>query len=286
MTALKLLPTLALLIAAAPAPAPKPVVSADAETAFPPHRIAGNLYYVGSRDISSYLVTTPKGHILINSGFATTVPLIQASMKKLGLKFSDVKILLCSHAHDDHVAGTAAVRKLTGARVMVMEGDEGIVRTGGEGDFQYRSRWEPSAVDRVLHDRDTVELGGVRLIAYKTAGHTRGCTTWVFDVPEKGRSLRAVIIGSPNVNPGYRLVGNEKYPKIAEDYERGFAVLKSLKCDLFLGAHGSYYGLAEKYERSTQGGANPFIDPQGYRAYVDERYGAFRRELAKQKAER
>jgi metallo-beta-lactamase class B len=281
MTSLKFIPLLAFLAAA---PAPKPLVSPDTDAAFPPHRIAGNLYYVGSRDISSYLITTSKGHILINSGFAKTVPLIKASVEKLGFKFSDVNILLCSHAHDDHVAGTAAVRRLTGARVMVMEGDEQIVRTGGTGDFQYNSKWEPSELDAVLKDRQKVSLGGTTLTAYKTAGHTRGCTTWVFDVPDRKVLFRAVIIGSPNVNPGYQLVGNMKYPRIATDYTRTFKTLKSLRCDLFLGAHGSYYGLEGKYERLKKGENNPFIDPKGYQAYVEERRQAFERELAKQKA--
>lgn len=276
----------ALLFAQQPPPVPRPIVSPETDAAFPPHRVAGNLYYVGSRDLSVYLVTTPKGHILINTGFAETVPLVKASVEKLGFKFSDIKILLNSHAHDDHVAGTEAARRLSGARVMVMEGDAEIVRTGGRGDCQYNSRWAPSPVDTVLKDRQVVELGGTRLTAYKTAGHTRGCTTWVLDVPEGGRRLRAVIVGSPNVNPGYRLVGNEKYPQIAADYRRSFRTWKSLKCDLFLGAHGAYYGLAEKYERLKKGGANPFIDPEGYRAYIEDRRQAFERELKKQETEK
>ena len=255
------------------------------EQAFPPHRIIGNLYYVGSEYTASYLVATPEGHILINSGFAETVPLIRASVEKLGFKFGDIKVLLDSHAHNDHVAGHALVRRATGASVRVMEGDDGIIRTGGKGDFQYDSVWEPCPVDQVLRDGDTVRLGGTTLTARKTAGHTRGCTTWTMKVKEGGRERLVVIIGSPNVNPGYRLVGNAKYPSIASDYEKTFKLLRSLPCDVFLGAHGSYYGMVEKHPRLTAGSANPFIDPQGYKRYVANREAAFRAELARQKAE-
>src|SRR5262249_14086790 len=138
-------------------------------------------------------------------------------------------------------------------------------------------------VDRVLHDGDTVELGGSTLTARLTPGHTKGCTTWTMDVKDGGRTLHAVIVGSPNVNPGYILVGNTKYPQIAQDYVKTFAVLKSLPCDLFLGAHGAYYGMQAKYEKKKAGGGNPFIDPEGYRAYVAEREATFRKEWARQK---
>src|SRR5262245_36337048 len=140
---------------------------------FPPHRIVGNVYYVGSQDLSSYLITTKNGHILINSSFEETVPLIQASVEKLNFRFQDVKILLTSHAHSDHVAGNALVKKLTGARVLVMEGDEDIVRAGGKGDFQYDSVWKPCPVDKVLRDGDEVKLGDAVLVAHRTPGHTK-----------------------------------------------------------------------------------------------------------------
>lgn len=252
---------------------------------FPPHRIAGNLYYVGSQNMASYLIATEKGLILINSSFAETVPLIQAAVEKLGFHFKDVKMLLTSHAHSDHVAGSALVRRLTGARVLVMEGDEDIVRTGGKDDFQYTETWEPCPVDKVLHDREKVSLGGSTLTAWKTAGHTKGCTTWTMDVMQDGKTYKAVIIGSPNVNTGYKLVGNTKYPGIAEDFAKTFKTLKSLPCDLFLGAHGAYYGLPEKYERLQKDPkTNPFVDPQGYLAYVTLKQKAFEEELARQKA--
>jgi metallo-beta-lactamase class B len=268
--------------AAASVLAALPLTAQGGDGPFPPHRVAGNLYYVGSRELASYLITSSQGHVLINSSFEHTVPLIRASVEQLGFKFSDIKILLTSHAHSDHVAGNALVRRLTGARVLVMTGDEEIVRTGGKADFQYDSSWEPCVVDQVLKDGDRVTLGDAVLTARRTAGHTRGCTTWLMKVKDGSRELNAVVIGSPNVNPGYRLVGNSKYPSIAADYEKSFALWKSLPCDLFLGAHGNYYGLPEKHRRLQEGGANPFIDPAGYKAYIENREKAFRDELARQ----
>ncbi|HWE00591.1 MAG TPA: subclass B3 metallo-beta-lactamase [Bryobacteraceae bacterium] len=253
---------------------------------FPEFRIAGNIYWVGTADLAVYLVKTPAGDILINTDFDQDVPLIQKSIEQTGAKISDVKIILVSHAHDDHVAGTAALKKLTGAKLMVMQPDVAEIESGGQGDFQYQSHWTPVKVDRVLHDGDTVKLGGTTLVAHLTPGHTKGCTTWTTTVTENSRPLNVVIIGSPNVNPGYKLVVNDKYPDIVRDYEKTFAVLKSLPCDVFLGAHGAYFGLKAKYEKYKAGDTNAFIDPQGYKAYVSERESAFRRELARQSAQR
>jgi metallo-beta-lactamase class B len=257
---------------------------------FPPHRVVGNVYYVGSKGLASYLITTPAGHILINSSFESSLPLIQASVGKLGFKFSDVKILLISHAHGDHCAGSARVKELTGAKYMVMDGDVPVVESGGKADFQYGNSpdnlYKPAKVDRVLHDGEEVKLGGVVLVAHKTPGHTKGCTTWTMKAAEGGRTYDVVIVGSPNVNPGYKLVNNSAYPQIAQDYEQMFRVLGALRCDVFLGAHGSYYGMEEKFAREKEGAANPFVDPQGYKAYVTEREAAFRAELEKQEGAR
>ncbi len=262
--------------------------SADWSEPFPPHRMIGNIYYVGSRGLASYLITTPQGHILINSNLKTSVPLIRESVEKLGFHFSDVKILLISHAHFDHDAGSAEIRQATGAKYMVMDGDVGVVESGGKSDFQYgndaTSRYPAAKVDRVLHDGDQVTLGDTTLTAHKTAGHTRGCTTWTLKVNEAGRSYDVVIVGSPNVNPGYKLVNNARYPEIADDYARGFRVLKSLPCDVFLGAHGSYFDMEAKYARLKVGGENPYVDPGGYKKYVADREQAFLSELQKQEA--
>ena len=250
--------------------------SPDWHREFPGFRIAGNLYYVGTADLAVYLIKTPKGNILINSDFPQDVPLIRRSIQQLGFDYRDTKIILISHAHDDHAGGVGEIKKETGAQLMVMEPDVPWVENTAAG--------HPGCkVDRALHDREVVELGGAKLTARLTAGHTPGCTTWTMEVEEGGGKLNAVIIGSPNVNPGYILVGNKNYPAIAEDYEKGFTVLLNLPVDLFLGAHGSYFDLKGKYERTKAAGTNPFIDPSGYVAYVTERRNAFRKEWERQK---
>lgn len=255
---------------------------------FAPFRIAGNLHYVGSRGLASYLVTTPAGHILINSDLEANVPMLRTSIEKLGFKFTDVKVLLISHAHWDHDAGSAMIKQLTGAKYMVMDADVPVVESGGKADFQYGNdpgtHYAPTKVDRALHDGEKVTLGGAELVAHLTPGHTKGCTTWTMKVSEGGRTYDVVIIGSPNVNPGYKLVGNAKYPQIADDFARTFRVLKSLPVDIFLGAHGSYFDMEAKVARLVPGQPSPFIDKAGYAAYVSERQAAFERELAKQRA--
>ena len=255
---------------------------------FPPFQIAGNLYYVGSKGLANYLITTPQGNILINSDLEANVPMIRASIEKLGFKFKDTKILLISHAHWDHDAGSAMIKELTGATYMVMDGDVPVVESGGKADFQYgndpESLYRPTKVDRVLHDGDQVTLGGTVLVAHLTPGHTKGCTTWTMKVTELGRAYDVAIIGGPGVNRGYKLVDNPEYRQIAEDYERMWRVLKPLPCDIFLGAHGGYFGLEEKYPRMKEGGANPFVDPSGCKSFIAEKEEDFRTELAKQRA--
>jgi metallo-beta-lactamase class B len=257
---------------------------------FPPFRIAGNLYYVGSEDLAAYLINTPRGNILINSNLASSLPQIKKSIEALGFKFRDVRILLISHGHYDHAAGSAAIKRLTGAKYEVMDGDVPVVQSGGRTDFQFasdKSMWFPPArVDRVLHDGDTVSLGGAVLTARKTAGHTRGTTTWTMDVSEAGKTLHVVIVGSPNALDSYKLIGNRTYPQIADDFRRQFALLKALPCDVFLGAHGGYFGLEAKYERFKGGAHSAFVDPSGYQSYVDERERAFESALKRQQASR
>jgi len=259
---------------------------------FPPYRIIGNIYYVGSQGLASYLITTPQGNILINSNLEKSVPMIRESIEKLGFRFSDTKILLISHAHWDHCAGSAAIKELTGAKYMVMDADVPAIEDGGKLNFgrdtkfsdSGTSQYQPAKVDRVLHDGDQVKLGDTVLTAHLTPGHTKGTTTWTMKVADGGKTYNVVIVGSPNVNPGYKLVNNALYPQIASDYERMFRVLKSLPCDVFLGAHGNYYGMEAKYARMKAGEPNPFIDPEGYKNYVAEREQTFRAELAKQTA--
>jgi metallo-beta-lactamase class B len=274
-----------LLVGAIPAASQYP---AAWTTPFTPFRIAGNLYYVGSQDLASYLIATPRGIILINSSLEVSVPLIRKSVEDLGFRFSDIKILLISHAHNDHCAGSAQIIHLTGAKYYVMAGDVDVVESGGRTDFQYGAQkfmhYPSTHIDRVLHDGDTVRLGGTILTAHLTPGHTRGTTTWTLDEPEGSRFLHVVIVGSPNVNSGYKLVGNKAYPQIAVDYKRGFRVLEELPCDVFLGAHGSYFDLIGKYARWKSGDKNAFIDPAGYKAYIADREQAFEKELQRQSA--
>jgi metallo-beta-lactamase class B len=242
---------------------------------FPAFKIAGNLYYVGTADLAVYLINTPQGNILINSDFEEDVPLIRKSIEQLGFNYKDTKILLISHAHTDHDGGMGLLKKETNGKLMVMDADVPAEESTAPG--------RPGVhVDRILHDGDTVELGGAKLTARLTPGHTKGCTTWTMQVQDGGRTLNVVIIGSPNVNAGYILVGNKDYPQIAQDYVKTFAVLSSLPCDLFLGAHGAYFGLKAKYEKMKAGAPNPFIDPSGYKAYVAERDETFRKEWKRQ----
>ena len=251
--------------------------NADWHAEFPPVKIAGNLYYVGTADLAIYLIQTPQGNILINANFPQDLPLLRKSITQLGFKYGDTKIVLISHAHGDHDAAVGMIQKETGAQVMVMAPDVAQVESTAPG--------RPGAkVNRVLNDGDTVELGGSTLVAHLTPGHTPGCTTWTMRVSEGGRLLNAVIIGSPNVNPGYILVGNTRYPHIAEDYVKTFDVLQKLPIDLFLGAHGGYSGLKEKHAQLKPGGANPFIDPAGYKKYVSSKEAAFCKEWERQKA--
>lgn len=263
--------------------------SEDNPKYFPPFRIVGNLYYVGDNYQSDYLIVTSQGDILINAGFEADVPMIKANVEKLGFKFSDIKILLISQAHNDHVGGAAIVKNETGAKYMVMDADVPVVESGGKADFQYGNSDTPinfyqrTTVDRVLHDGDEVRLGNTVLRAHLTGGHTKGCTTWTMNIAEKGKAYRVVIMGGLSVNPGYQLIYNAEYPQIAQDYELAFKTSKSLPCDIFLGAHGVYFDLEKKYALIGKDNKNPFIDPQGYQKYIATKELDFYKEFLKQK---
>jgi len=241
---------------------------------FPAHKIIGNLYSVGSEQLGSFLITTPEGHILINSDFEETVPVVRAAVEKLGFKFTDIKILLGSHAHPDHMSGDAMVKELTGARVMAMEQDVPALTKMTPGN-------KPHPIDRVLKDGDEVKLGGMTLVAHLTPGHTKGCTTYTFKVDDGGRSYDVVIVGSVSTNAA-RLVDNKDYPQIQDDYARSFRVLRSLPADVWLGSHTTFYRLAEKYAKLQAGDANPYIDPEGYRTFLDTAERQYKAELARQ----
>jgi metallo-beta-lactamase class B len=261
-----------------------------------PFQIADNLYYVGSQDLASYLVVTPKGLILINANLATSPPQIRASVEKLGFSWKDIKILLNSQAHDDHMGGAAEIIHETHAKNLVMDGDVSVVESGAHTDFLWPSPnvpgYAPAHVDRVLHDGNTVSLGGVVLIAHKTAGHTRGCTTWTMQSHMPGEPAKTtrniVIVGGVSFWSEYHFVATPihkaSYPGIAQDFKHTFAELHILPCDVFLGAHGGYFDLLEKLRLYSQKGPRVFIDPKGYRQFVINAQENFEKELSKQYA--
>ena len=274
-------------------------VNPDWTAALGPFRIADDLYYVGSRDLAVYLVTTPAGNILINANLASSPAQIRASVEQLGFHWADTRVLLNSQAHFDHVAGAAQVLRETHARNMVMAGDAEAMASGGRKDFAYKSDgilvYPAAHVDRVLQDGETVTLGGVTLIAHKTAGHTRGCTTWTMRVHLPGEPagvLRdVVIVGGVSALSQYALAGHVSkahpvtYPGIVEDFRATFVTLRKLPCDVFLGAHGLYFDMLPKLARGRQGGASVWLDAPGYRRFVDGAERSFEANVAQQKSE-
>jgi metallo-beta-lactamase class B len=245
-----------------------------------PFRIAGNVFFVGTDQMGIFLIATPAGHILIDSGFEANVPQLQRNVEKLGFEFEDIKVLLSSHAHIDHVQGHALVRQLTGARVLASAADAPVIESGGKGEWAYGSAfsWVPCPVDGLLKDGDRVLLGGTSLVAHLTPGHTRGATTWTTTIEDEGSTLAVVFYPSGNVPPSARLVKNPDYPKVASDYAHSFATWKALPCDVFLGSHTEFFDLAAKRHRMLNGvRPNPFIDPDGYRTVIagaEERFRA------------
>ena len=266
----------------------------DERAPLAPFQIADNLYYVGSRDLAAYLVTTPKGNILINANLDSSPPLIRASIEKLGFRWSDTSILLNSQAHFDHVGGVAEIVRQTHARNMVMEGDADVVESGGRTDFLATPGSPPkfasAHVDRVLHDGDTVTLGGISLTAHRTAGHTRGCTTWTLRSHLPGEPMgtlrNIVIVGGVSFWSDFHFVDRPErpasYPGIAADFRQTFATLHALPCDVFLGAHGVYFDLLGKLSRHSKNGVSVWIDPDGYKAFIDEAALAFNTTVARQ----
>ncbi|HEX6623929.1 MAG TPA: subclass B3 metallo-beta-lactamase [Pyrinomonadaceae bacterium] len=249
-----------------------------------PFRVIDNVYYVGASDVTAFLVTTPRGHILIDAGYAETAPQIKANVARLGFKIEDVKILLTTQAHFDHAGGLAELKRASGARLLASREDAALMANGGKGDFAFGDRFPYEAVktDKTIADGEKIGLGGVTLKAVSTPGHTKGCTAYTTTVREGGKKYEVVFFGSTTA-PGYKLVGNEQYPNLVADYERTFRVSKALKPDVFLASHGSFFDLAGKAERARQGAApNPFIDPESYRRYIGETEKTFREQLLKE----
>jgi len=236
-----------------------------------PFRVVGNVYYVGVANVTSILIATPEGHILLDGGFPESAPPIAAAIAKLGFRIEDVKVLLSSHAHADHAGGLAELKRLSGARLYAGAADVPSLAAGGKGDFRWGDSlpFPPVVADVAVEDGATVELGGVTLVAHHTPGHTRGNLTWTLRVQDGGRMLDVVIAGSMSA-PGYKLAGaGESYPGIAADFAKSLAMLKALPCDVYLTLHGHEFGLNAKRERLAAGAMeNPFADPAGYRDWL------------------
>ena len=241
----------------------------DQTTAWTPHKIIGNIYYVGTRTLSSFLIVTPQGNILLDSTYERNVPTIAKSVEQLGFKFADVKYLLGNHAHADHQEGDALVKQMTGAQVVAMAEDVPALQAMKPGNKEH-------PIDRVIHDGDKVMLGGVTLTAHLTAGHTHGCTTWTTTAQEGGRTYN-VMFGCSLRSPG--MIS----PETQAELERTFKTVRTIPCDVQLGDHGAQYNMQEKYAKLKSGGPNPFIDPKTCFHEADVEEAMFKAILAEQK---
>jgi metallo-beta-lactamase class B len=255
----------------------------------PPRHLAGNLYYVGAQGVSSYLITTPAGHLLIDSGFEDTVPIIQRGVEQLGFRLTDIKYILSSHAHIDHAGGHARMKQLTGAKVIASAGDARLLESGGADDFLKWPKetilYEPVQVDRIVADGEKVTLGDTTLTANLTPGHTRGATTWTMDVAEGGKTYRVVFFSSASINDGTRLLNNQSYPGIVADLEASFARFKSMECEIFLAPHGGQFAMADKFARLDRGeGIAALVDPAGWKELITAAEKRFRDLLARERS--
>jgi len=270
--------------------APAAAQNADWRRPFPAFKLIGNVYWVGTYDLSTYLITTDAGHILINTGFVETVPEIQKGVEQLGFDFDDVEILTATHGHFDHVAGLAELKRLTRARLMMSEADAALLEDGGKSDFRFGddpdTNFAPVQVDRRLKDQDTIALGGVTLTAHHHPGHTKGATSFTMTVREGGRDYRVVIANMGSINPGVTVSGMPKYPTIGDDYARTFAAQKALPVDVFLASHAAQFGMHDKYKPGDAYDPERFVDPQGYRAAVERLERIYREQLARERAAR
>lgn len=266
----------AMMAAAAAQTGQRPASAANWNTPFPPFRIAGPLHYVGTAELAAFLIETPDGHVLIDGGLPEGVPVIAEAIAAAGFDVDDIEILLTTQAHFDHVGSLAGLQKLSGGKVMVMKGDAELVESGGRGDYLFgdTATFPAVRVDRVLKDGDTVTLGGITLTALHTPGHTKGSTTWTTTIVADGRPLSVVFPASTSVNPGTTLPSMPSYPEVGADYLRTFDRQASLSPDIWLGGHGSFFGLADKRARQLAGEPNPFIDPEGWPRSVASRRAA------------
>jgi len=290
MTKRLIVPAL-LLLALAGAIRPTPLrAQANAEWTrpFQPFRIIGNIYWVGSYDLSTYLITTPQGNILINTGVGDTAEQIKKSVEQLGFKLSDTRILTATHGHYDHVAGMAALKRMTGARLIVSEPDRPLLETGGKADFRFGStpgaQFEPVKVDSTFKDGESIALGGTTLVAHLHAGHTKGATSFTTDVQEGGKTYRVIIANMGSINPGVKMTGMPGYPNIAQDYANTFLAQKDMKIDVWLASHASQFRLHDKYKPGDQHDPQRFVDPQGYLAAVQKLEKAYLDQVEKERS--
>lgn len=256
---------------------------------FPAHRIIGNVYYVGTYDLACYLITTPQGNILINTGVEGSAPLIKASVESLGFNLKDTKILLATHAHYDHTAAMAELKRITGAKFLASEADAPVFEDGGKSDPLFtdlKFRFEPVKVDGRLRDHQKIALGGTELTVYSHPGHTRGSVSYGLAIAENGRNYHVLIANMGTINPGTILIGNKKYPQIADDYARTFREQKKLACDIFLSSHASQYRLHDKWKPGQAYSPDTFVDPEGYKAAVAQAETNYLEWLAKEKKSR
>ena len=245
-----------------------------------PFRIIDNIYYVGAAEVTSFLVTTPRGHILLDGGLEETAPLILRNIGKLGFKTSDVRVLINSHGHLDHAGGIAELKRITGATFYASAEDIALLGRGGRDDPQFGEKYPfPRVIaDRIVRDGQRITLGGTGVTAHITPGHTRGCTTWTMRAG--GRDV--VFLCSPTIPGEYRLVGNSRYPDAVADYRRHFSVLNSLPCEVFLGAHASFFKMAEKRARQIAGDELAFVDGDGCRSFIEQAQQRFEKVAAEQ----
>lgn len=248
-----------------------------------PFKIIANLYYVGAREMTSFLLTSDQGHILIDGGYDEMAADVAKNIEKLGFQLKDVKVIVNSHAHLDHAGALAELKRRTGAQLVASAADAELMARGGIRDFHFLNTlpYPKVRADRTVADGETVTVGPNTLTAVLTPGHTKGCVTWTTVVKDKGRDLRVVFIGSMSV-PGYNLVSNLSYSNIAQDYESSFQKLQALACDIPLGSHGTFFRLIDKRDALNQGDPDAFIDPEGYRAYLRAAEKNFRLQLARQ----
>jgi photosystem II stability/assembly factor-like uncharacterized protein/glyoxylase-like metal-dependent hydrolase (beta-lactamase superfamily II) len=253
---------------------------------FPPFRIVGNVYYVGTYDLACYLIATPAGHVLINTGLAESAAQIRSNIESLGFKTADVKILTATHAHFDHVAALAELKRLTGAQVWISAPDAVLLDTGGKADFRFGgdpTAWfAPVAADRKLGDGEKITLGGTELTLHLSPGHTRGAASFTMTVPEGDRKYQVLIANMPSINPGVVLTGKPSYPGIADDYGRTFHDLKAITPEIWLASHAGQFGLHTKYHPGDTYNPERFVDPSGFRTALDTLERAYKEQIGRE----